>query len=64
MCPRKLFTIHLVQFITDSIDSGLEVILTADANEHVVKGKVDMKLYKLGIVEAYCDKFKSTGTTS
>ena len=30
----------LVQFINDSIELGLELTLTVDENEHVVKGKI------------------------
>ena len=40
MCPRKLFIMHLAQFIVDSIESGLEVILTIDTNDNVVKEKL------------------------
>ena len=55
---------HLAQFITDSIESGLQVILTMDTNEHMVTGKLDRQLQKLGLVEAYSDKFKSLGPAS
>ena len=40
MCPHKLLNMCLVQFIKDSIESGLEVILTVNANEHMVKEKL------------------------
>ena len=50
-----------MQFIAQSISSELEVILTADANEHAVKGKVARQLKNLGIVEAYCTKFDHAG---
>ena len=32
MCPHKLLIMNLEQFIKDSIELGLEVILTVDAN--------------------------------
>ena len=51
--PRNLFIMYLVQLITDSIESGLEAILTFDTNGHVVKGKLSRHLQNLGIVEAY-----------
>ena len=38
VCSRKLFIMHLTQFISNSMAVGLEVILTIDSNEHVVKG--------------------------
>ena len=41
--------------------SGLEVILTVDANEHVVEGKLTRQLKNLGIVEAFCTKFNPEG---
>ena len=44
VCPRKLFILCLTQFASDSMSSGLEVILTVDANEHVVKGKLAKQL--------------------
>ena len=59
--PRKLFILHLTQFIADSISLGLEVILTVDANEHVVKGKLAKQLNNLGLVEAFCTKFNPEG---
>ena len=39
-------------------------MLTVDTNEHVVKGKLSKKLRNLGVVEAYCNKFKSEGPSS
>ena len=64
MFPRKLFVMQLVQYITDYIESGLEVILTVDKNEQMVKGKFDRELQNLGLVEAFRNKFKSTGPVS
>ena len=40
MYPQKLLIIHLKQFITDFIESGLEVILDINANENMVKDKL------------------------
>ena len=40
------------------------MILTVVANEHAVKGKISHQLQNLRLVEAYCNKFKSTGPTS
>ena len=54
----------LVQFITDYVESILEVILIFDANESVVKGKLSHQLQKLALAEAYSDKFKTTGPAS
>ena len=53
MCPRKLFIFHLTQFIAQSISSVLEVILTVDANEHVVKGKLSRHIRNLGMSEVF-----------
>ena len=50
--PRKLIIMHLVQFITDSIELELELILNVDTHEHVVKGKLARQLQNLGLVEA------------
>ena len=47
--------------MSDSISLGLEVILTIDANEHVVKGKIAKQLKNLGLVEAFCAKFNPRG---
>ena len=55
---------HLAQFITESIESGIEVILTVDSNEHVVKGKLSCQIHNVGIVEAYSNNFKSAGLAS
>ena len=44
MYPRKLFIINLTQFIAEYIDSGRDAIITADANEHVVKVKLAKKM--------------------
>ena len=37
------------------------MILTVDANEHVVKGKLAKQLKNLGLVEAFCTKFNLEG---
>ena len=60
-CPWKLFILYLTQFIEESICLGLEVILTVDANEYVVKGKIARKLKNLGLVEAFCTKINPEG---
>ena len=60
-CPRKLFVLQLSTFASDSMLSGFEVILTVDANEHVVKGKLSRQLKNLGMVEAVCTKFNPEG---
>ena len=41
--------------------AGMEVILTVDSNEHVVKGQLAKQLQNLGLAEAYCTKFDSEG---
>ena len=64
MCPRKLFIMNVEQFIADSIEPGVEVMLTVDVNDRMVTGKLARQLWNLGLVEAYCNKFKSTGPTS
>ena len=51
VCPRKLFILHLTQFISSSITAGSEVILTVDANEHVAKGQLVKQLQNLGLAE-------------
>ena len=43
---------------------GLEVILSIDANDNMIKGKLVLQLHKLGLVEAYDTKFKSAGPAS
>ena len=48
MCLVNLFIFHLSQFVSDSMSQGLEVILTVDTNEHVVKGKLAKQLKNLG----------------
>ena len=60
-CPRKLFILNLKQFASDSISLGLDVILTIDANEHVVEGKLAKQLKNLGIIEAFCTEFNPEG---
>ena len=61
VCPRKLFILHLTQFIAESISLRLEVILTLDENDHVVKGKLSRQLKNLGLVEVFCTKFNPEG---
>ena len=61
VCPRKLFIFYSTQFIAESISLELEVVLTVDANEHVVRGKFARQLRILGIKEAYCTKFNPEG---
>ena len=61
VCPRKIFITHLTQFISNSMAVGLEVILTIDSNEHLVKGRLAKQLQHLGLAEAYCTKFDSDG---
>ena len=53
--------LHLTQFISMSMLAGLEVILTIDSNEHVVKGQLAKQLQHLGLAEAHCSKFDSDG---
>ena len=53
---------NLVQFITDTIKSALEVMLSVHQNEHAIKNKIALQLQKLGLAEAYNNKFKSSGT--
>ena len=53
MYPRKSFIMNLEKIITDTIKLVSEVILCADANEHVSKGNLAIQLRKLGLVEAY-----------
>ena len=60
MCPHKLLIMHLKYFITDDVDLGREVILTVNANNHVVKVKLTKQLQNLGLVEAYFNDFKHT----
>ena len=64
MCPHKLFIMHLVQFIVDTIELGLEVILSVHANEQMIKSKLALQLQKLGLVEFYNCKCKSAGHAS
>ena len=52
-CPRKLFILHLIQFIAEFISLGLQLILIVDINEHVVKGKLARQMKNLGMVEAF-----------
>ena len=52
---------YLNQFIAHSLSLGLEVILTIDANEHVVSGSLAKQLRRLGLAEAYCSKFAPKG---
>ena len=40
ICPCRLFIINLKQFISESIESGLEVMLKVDSNDHEVKRKL------------------------
>ena len=61
MCPHKLFILHSSQFIAEHISLGLEVILTVDANEHVVK-KLSRQLNNLGMVEAFFANFNPEGS--
>ena len=49
---------HLMEFIVDTIDSVREIILTVDANEHIVKGKISKKLKNAGLIEVCFNKFK------
>ena len=42
--PCKFIIAHLVKFVTDSIGSLLEVILTFDINEYIVKGKLAQEI--------------------
>ena len=55
---------HLVQFITDTMELGLEVTLCVDVNEHMIKSKIALQFQKLGLAEAYDCKFKYAGPTS
>ena len=55
---------NLVQFITDTIKSALEVMLSVHQNEHAIKNKIALQLQKLGLIQAYNNKFKSTGPAS
>ena len=55
---------NLVQLIADTIKIGLEVILTIDANENVIKDKLYLQPHKLGLVEAYNKNFKTAGLAS
>ena len=48
-----------MQFVTVSIESGLESILSADENEHMVKVILTSKIQKLGLVEKYHDNVKN-----
>ena len=52
---------HFTQFIAESISLDLEVILTKDANEHVVKGNLARQLNNLGLVGAFYTKFNLEG---
>ena len=49
------------KFAADSISLGLEVILTVNANKHVVKGKLARHLRSLSTKEAYCKNFNPEG---
>ena len=42
-----------MEFIADNIDSRREIILTADENEHVIKGKLAKHLNKDSLIESY-----------
>ena len=44
-----------------SMLAGLEVILTIDSNEHVVKGQLAKQLQHLGLAEACFRKFDRDG---
>ena len=45
--PRKFFISHLIEFISDTINTGMEIILTVDENKHMVKNKLAKKSIKL-----------------
>ena len=49
ICRCKLFIMNLTQLFASTIELGLEVILSVDANEHILKGKLDLQLQKLGL---------------
>ena len=63
-CSRALFIDHLVAFIRELRESGHEVILAADVNEHSVNGKLSKALQQLGVMESYFRKFSVCGPAS
>ena len=63
-CSRLLFIDHLVAFIRELRDSGHEVILAADVNEHSVNGQLSAALQQLGMMESYFRKFSVCGPAS
>ena len=53
-----------MESIADTINTGRDIILTMDENEHMVKGKLDKKLKNASSIEAHCNKLKSEGPAS
>lgn len=60
-CPRKLFIMHLTQFISSSMALGLEVILPINSNEHAVAGRLTQRSQRLRLAAACCSKFDQEG---
>ena len=56
-----MFVLYLLQFTSDSISLSLEVLLTVDTYEHVVKGKLAKQLKNLGLVKVSCTRFNPEG---
>ena len=61
---RNLFTLYTTHFIQYALDQNIKVILTVGANQNTQKGKLDINLSSLALVEAFYNKFQNIGLAS